>query len=150
MSIDYCRNLAHSSGNTIFGLTYREKIHFYEGYDFLRESRSEKRSGTSRNEGRGIPPAIHSWKSYPIKCVVADTEDDMLNAGESDTCSLQYYHGSITAISFFRVVDPPTNHVYPFEGLRTMNDAKEFCKTQGASPKTKFGLDDNGAQTEGV
>jgi hypothetical protein len=132
MSIDHCRNLAHSSGNTIFGLTYREKINSYEGYDYSYEGYD------------------YSWISYPIKCVVADTEDDMLNAGESDTCSLQYYHGSITAISFFRVVDPPTNHVYPFEGLRTMNDAKEFCKTQGASPKTRFGLDDNGAQTEGV
>ena len=126
MSIDHCRNLAHSSGNTIFGLTYREKNNYisYEGLDY-------------------------SWKSYPIKCVVANTEDDMLNAGKSDTCNLQYYHGSITAISFFRVVDPPTNHVYPFEGLRTMNDAKEFCKTQGG-PETKFGLDDNDAQTEGV
>jgi hypothetical protein len=30
---------------------------------FLGESRSEKRSGTSRNEGRGIPRAIPRWDS---------------------------------------------------------------------------------------
>ena len=124
MSIDHCRNQAHLSGYTIFGQTYREKNNYNEEHDY-------------------------SWKSYPIKCVVADTEDDMLNAGESDTCNLQYYFGSITAISFFRVVDSPTNHVYPFEGLRTMNDAKAFCATQGG-PETKFGLDDNDAQTEGM
>ena len=88
------------------------------------------------------------WKSY-WKCLVADNEEDMMNAGESDTCDLHHYVGSEIAISFFRAVDPPANHVYPFEGLRTMNDAKEFCKTQGG-PETKFGLDDNDAQTEGV
>ena len=130
MSIDHCRNLALGSQKSIFGLRVRyEKVFYTDLYP--------------------------SWigddsylKTY-YKCLVADNEDDMLNAGESDTCNLQYYHGSITAISFFRVVDPPTNHVYPFEGLRTMNDAKEFCKTQGG-PETKFGLDDNDAQTEGV
>ena len=99
-------------------------------------------------EGEGEWQWEWIWKTY-WKCLVADNEDDMLNAGESDTCNLQHYVGSETAISFFRALDPPANHVYPFEGLRTMNDAKEFCKTQGG-PETRFGLDDNDAQTEGM
>ena len=128
MSIDHCRNLALGSGKSIFGTRVRYEKVFY--------------LFPSLNGDDGY------WKTY-YKCLVADNEDDVLNAGESDTCNLQHYVGSETAIRFFRAVDPPANHVYPFEGLRTMNDAKEFCKTQGGR-ETKFGLDDNDAQTEGV
>ena len=133
MSIDHCRNLALGRGKSIFGI--KKKL---RGEEVL-----------SCNYDSYELEWQWKWKTY-WKCLVADNEDDMMNAGESDTCNLHHYVGSETAISFFRAVDPPANHVYTFEGLRTMNDAKEFCKTQGASPKTKFGLDDNGAQTEGV
>ena len=126
MSIDHCRNLALESGKSIFGQRVRYEEVFWE---------SELSSGSY-------------WKTY-YKCLVADKKDDMLNAGESDTCDMQHYVGSETAISFFRALDPPANHVYPFEGLRTMNDAKAFCASQGG-PGTLFGLDDNDAQTEGV
>ena len=130
MSIDHCRNLALGHGKSIFGLRvrYEEVFHSIETL---------------------IGPVEHSYKITYYKCLAADNEDDMLNAGESDTCNLQNYVGSETAISFFRAVDPPANHVFTFEGLRTMNDAKEFCKTQGG-PETRFGLDDNDAQTEGM
>ena len=132
MSIDHCRNLALGRGKSIFGIKKKlreEEVLSYD-YDSYEEEWQWK------------------WKTY-WKCLVADNEDDMINAGKSDTCNLHHYVGSETAISFFRAVDPPANHVYTFEGLRTMNDAKEFCKTQGG-PETKFGLDDNDAQTEGV
>ena len=128
MSIDHCRNLALGSGKSIFGTRVRYEKVFY--------------LFPSLNGDDGY------WKTY-YKCLVADNEDDVLNAGESDTCDLQHYVGSDIAISFFRAVDPPANHVYPFKGLRTTNEAEEFCKTQGG-PETKFGLDDNDAQTEGV
>ena len=132
MGIDHCRNLALGHGKSIFGL--KKKLRNKEVWSYNTDSLEWE------------------WqlklKTY-WKCLVADNEDDMLNAGESDTCNLQHYVGSEIAISFFRAVDPPANHVYPFEGLRTMNDAKEFCKTQGG-PETKFGLDDNDGQTEGV
>ena len=128
MSIDHCRNLALESDKSIFGLRVRfEKVFYVDPHWNGDDS---------------------YWKTY-YKCVVADNENDMLNAGESDTCNLQHYIGSQTAISFFRAVEPPTNHFYPFEGLRTMNDAKAFCKTQGG-PGTKFGLDDNSDHTEGM
>ena len=131
-SIGNCRNFALEKGKSIFGLKKN-----------LREEEV-----WSHNKDSDKMEWQWKWKTY-WKCLVADNEDDMMNAGESDTCNLHHYVGSETAISFFRAVDPPANHVYTFEGLRTMNDAKEFCKTQGG-PETKFGLDDNGAQTEGV
>ena len=131
-SIGNCRNFALEKGKSIFGL--KKKLRQEEVW--------------SDNTDSWEWEWQLKWKTY-WKCLVADNEDDMMNAGESDTCNLHHYVGSETAISFFRAVDPPANHVYTFEGLRTMNDAKEFCKTQGG-PETKFGLDDNGAQTEGV
>ena len=135
-SIGNCRNFALEKGKSIFGL--KKKLRQEEVWEEV----------WSNNTDSWEWELQLKWQSY-WKCLVADNEDDMMNAGESDTCNLQHYVGSETAISFFRAVDPPANHVYTFEGLRTMNDAKEFCKTQGG-PETKFGLDDNGAQTEGV
>ena len=135
-SIGNCRNFALEKGKSIFGL--KKKLRQEEVWEEV----------WSNNTDSWEWELQLKWQSY-WKCLVADNEDDMMNAGESDTCNLHHYVGSETAISFFRAVDPPANHVYTFEGLRTMNDAKEFCKTQGG-PETKFGLDDNGAQTEGV
>ena len=40
------------------------------------------------------------------------------------------------------------NHFYPFDGLRTMKDAKEFCDQQYAYGAT-FGTDDNNILTQG-
>ena len=135
-SIGNCRNFALEKGKSIFGL--KKKLRQEEVWEEV----------WSNNTDSWEKEWQWKLKTY-WKCLVADNEDDMMNAGESDTCNLHHYVGSETAISFFRAVDPPANHVYTFEGLRTMNDAKEFCKTQGG-PETKFGLDDNGAQTEGV
>ena len=45
MSIDHCRNLAYLSGNTIFGLTYREK----NNYVFLHLS-----TLLIRKQGKGV------------------------------------------------------------------------------------------------
>ena len=48
----------------------------------------------------------------------------------------------------FEVVSSPSNFFYPYEGLRTMDEAVEFCATKGG-PGTVFGYDDNGAKTDG-
>ena len=53
-----------------------------------------------------------------------------------------------TLSSVFEIVPSPSNFFYPYEGLRTMNEAVEFCATKGG-PGTVFGYDDDAAKTDG-
>ena len=85
-----------------------------------------------------------------MKCLVSENEGDYQAAGEDETCT--NFKGSLNAVSVFQIEATPKNHFYPFDGLRTMNEAKAFCESQGgpfSGPGTKFGLDDDNAQTEG-
>ena len=85
-----------------------------------------------------------------MKCLVSENEGDYQAAGEDKTCT--NFKGSLNAVSVFQIEATPKNHFYPFDGLRTMNEAKAFCESQGgpfSGPGTKFGLDDDNAQTEG-
>ena len=78
--------------------------------------------------------------------MVADSEEQLLVDEKSDQC--KNYKGSLKDISFFEIIDSPKNHFYTFDGLRTMNDAKSFCESQGG-PGTPVGLDDFSDKTKG-
>ena len=80
------------------------------------------------------------------KCLVADSEEHLSPDEKSDQC--KNYKGSLTDVSFFKIIDYPKNQFYTFDGLRTMKDAKDFCESQGG-PGTPVGLDDFSYKTKG-
>ena len=80
------------------------------------------------------------------KCLVADGEDLLSNAAKSDRC--ENYKGSTTSVSFFKIIDSSMSLIYPFDGLNTEKEAKDFCESQGGQGST-FGHDDFDIMTKG-
>ena len=80
-----------------------------------------------------------------LLCIGSD-ENGYKTQGGSGSCD--GYNGAQEAGSYFEIVNSPKNYYYPFEGLRTMDDAVHLCASYGG-PGTPFGHDDDNTNTEG-
>ena len=76
-----------------------------------------------------------------------DNEEFLSTGVKSDKC--ENYEGSDTTVIFFEILNVTKNQFYPFDGLRTHNDTKKFCESQGG-PGTTFGINDGTVQTAGI